>query len=93
MHDEHRHIVATLRDGDAEGAARTVEGHIRRTRRMLAATPSSSHRPDDPAPGHPIALHSHPKEGTRIMARLGFLGLGHMGSAMAGPLVAAADTT
>ena len=39
VHDEHRHIVATLRDGDAEGAARTVEGHIRRTRRMLAAHP------------------------------------------------------
>jgi DNA-binding GntR family transcriptional regulator len=31
--------VATLRDGDVEGAAHTVEGHIRRTRRMLAAHP------------------------------------------------------
>jgi DNA-binding GntR family transcriptional regulator len=39
VHDEHRHIVATLRDGDVEGAAHTVEGHIRRTRRMLAAHP------------------------------------------------------
>jgi DNA-binding GntR family transcriptional regulator len=39
VHDEHRHIVTTLRDGDAESAARTVEGHIRRTRRMLAAHP------------------------------------------------------
>jgi DNA-binding GntR family transcriptional regulator len=39
MHDEHHLMVVALRDGDIEGAERTIEGHIRRTRRLLAKHP------------------------------------------------------
>ena len=39
MHDEHHLIVVALRDGDVEGAERTVASHIRRTRRLLARHP------------------------------------------------------
>jgi DNA-binding GntR family transcriptional regulator len=39
MHDEHHLMVVALRDGDIEGAERTIEGHIRRTRRLLARHP------------------------------------------------------
>jgi len=39
VHDEHHLLVTALREGDAESAERTVENHIRRTRRLLAAHP------------------------------------------------------
>lgn len=39
MHDEHHLMVVALRDGDVEGAERTIEGHIRRTRRLLSKHP------------------------------------------------------
>lgn len=39
VHDEHHLLVTALRDGDPESAERTVENHIRRTRRLLAAHP------------------------------------------------------
>src|SRR5690606_2296249 len=59
-------------------------------------TPRSSRRADDAPRGirshtciAPPVLKPLLWKGTRIMARLGFLGLGNMGSAMAGRLVAA----
>ncbi|RZT57404.1 GntR family transcriptional regulator [Microcella alkaliphila] len=39
VHDEHHMIVTALRDGDIEAGERVVEGHIRRTRRLLAQHP------------------------------------------------------
>lgn len=39
MHDEHHLMVVALRDGDVEGAERTIESHIRRTRRLLSRHP------------------------------------------------------
>lgn len=39
VHDEHHMIVTALRENDLESAERTVENHIRRTRRLLAAHP------------------------------------------------------
>jgi len=39
VHDEHHLLVTALREGDLESAERTVENHIRRTRRLLAAHP------------------------------------------------------
>jgi DNA-binding GntR family transcriptional regulator len=39
MHDEHHLMVVALREGDVEGAERTIEGHIRRTRRLLSRHP------------------------------------------------------
>jgi DNA-binding GntR family transcriptional regulator len=39
VHDEHRLIVAALRDGDLDNAESLVTGHIRRTRRRLARHP------------------------------------------------------
>jgi len=39
VHDEHHLLVTSLRDGDAEGAERILEGHIRRTRLQLARHP------------------------------------------------------
>lgn len=39
VHDEHHLLVTALRDGDVESAERTVESHIRRTRRLLAGHP------------------------------------------------------
>lgn len=39
VHDEHHLIVAALRDGDVDDAERVLAGHIRRTRRQLAAHP------------------------------------------------------
>jgi DNA-binding GntR family transcriptional regulator len=39
VHDEHHLLVTTLREHDLESAERTVENHIRRTRRLLAAHP------------------------------------------------------
>ncbi len=39
VHDEHHLLVAAVREGDLESAERTVENHIRRTRRLLAAHP------------------------------------------------------
>ena len=39
VHDEHHMIVTALRENDLESAERTVESHIRRTRRLLAAHP------------------------------------------------------
>lgn len=39
VHDEHHMIVTALRENDIESAERTVENHIRRTRRLLAAHP------------------------------------------------------
>lgn len=39
VHDEHHLLVTALREGDGESAERTVENHIRRTRRLLAAHP------------------------------------------------------
>lgn len=38
-HDEHRLIVASLRDGELESAENVLAGHIRRTRRRLSAHP------------------------------------------------------
>lgn len=39
VHDEHHLLVTALREGDVESAERTVESHIRRTRRLLANHP------------------------------------------------------
>jgi DNA-binding GntR family transcriptional regulator len=39
VHDEHHLLVTAVREGDLDGAERTVENHIRRTRRQLAAHP------------------------------------------------------
>lgn len=39
VHDEHHLLVTALRENDAESAERTVENHIRRTRRLLAGHP------------------------------------------------------
>ncbi len=39
VHDEHHLLVTALREGDTESAERTVENHIRRTRRLLATHP------------------------------------------------------
>lgn len=39
VHDEHHLLVTAVREGDADGAERTVESHIRRTRRLLARHP------------------------------------------------------
>lgn len=39
VHDEHHLLTTTLRDGDADGAERVLEGHIRRTRLQLAQHP------------------------------------------------------
>lgn len=39
VHDEHHLLVTAIRDGDLESAERTVENHIRRTRRLLAGHP------------------------------------------------------
>ena len=39
VHDEHHLLVTAVREGDLESAERTVENHIRRTRRLLAAHP------------------------------------------------------
>jgi DNA-binding GntR family transcriptional regulator len=39
VHDEHHMIVTALRENDLESAERTVENHIRRTRRLLAEHP------------------------------------------------------
>lgn len=37
--DEHDLLIATLQDGDVEGAERILSGHIRRTRRQLSRHP------------------------------------------------------
>ncbi len=53
VHDEHHMIVTALRDGDLDTAERVIEGHIRRTRRLLAQHPevfSPSETTDHPAP-------------------------------------------
>ncbi len=39
VHDEHHLLVTALREGDLESAERTVESHIRRTRRLLSGHP------------------------------------------------------
>jgi DNA-binding GntR family transcriptional regulator len=39
VHDEHRLIVAAIRDGDLDSAESLLAGHIRRTRRRLASHP------------------------------------------------------
>lgn len=39
VHDEHHLLVTAIREGDSDGAERTVENHIRRTRRLLARHP------------------------------------------------------
>jgi len=39
VHDEHRLIVAAIRDGDLDSAETLLAGHIRRTRRQLAGHP------------------------------------------------------
>ena len=39
VHDEHRLIVAAIRDGDLDSAESLLAGHIRRTRRQLASHP------------------------------------------------------
>jgi DNA-binding GntR family transcriptional regulator len=39
VHDEHHMLVTALREGDVDSAERILEGHIRRTRRRLAAHP------------------------------------------------------
>lgn len=39
MHDEHHMLTTALREGDATGAERIVESHIRRTRLQLARHP------------------------------------------------------
>jgi DNA-binding GntR family transcriptional regulator len=39
VHDEHHMLVTALRDGDLDTAERVIEGHIRRTRRLLARHP------------------------------------------------------
>lgn len=39
VHDEHHMLVTALREHDTDTAERTIEGHIRRTRRLLAGHP------------------------------------------------------
>ncbi len=39
VHDEHHMLVTALRDHDIDTAERVIEGHIRRTRRLLASHP------------------------------------------------------
>jgi len=39
LHDEHHMLVAAIRERDSEEAERVLVGHIRRTRRQLAAHP------------------------------------------------------
>ncbi|WP_082599153.1 GntR family transcriptional regulator [Yonghaparkia sp. Soil809] len=39
VHDEHHMLVTALRDQDVDTAERVIEGHIRRTRRLLASHP------------------------------------------------------
>ncbi|GAA1691594.1 GntR family transcriptional regulator [Microcella alkalica] len=39
VHDEHHMLVTALRDRDFDTAERVIEGHIRRTRRLLASHP------------------------------------------------------
>lgn len=39
VHDEHHMLVTALRDADLDTAERVIEGHIRRTRRLLASHP------------------------------------------------------
>jgi DNA-binding GntR family transcriptional regulator len=46
VHDEHHLLTTTLRDGDAEGAERVLEAHIRRTRLQLARHPEVFEVPD-----------------------------------------------
>lgn len=53
VHDEHHMIVTALRDGDLDTAERVIEGHIRRTRRLLSQHPevfASGTDTDTPAP-------------------------------------------
>lgn len=49
VHDEHHLLTTALRDGDAEGAGRVLEGHIRRTRLQLARHPEVFALPSDTA--------------------------------------------
>ena len=39
VHDEHHMLVTALREGDVDTAERVIEGHIRRTRRLLSNHP------------------------------------------------------
>jgi DNA-binding GntR family transcriptional regulator len=39
VHDEHHMLVTALREGDVDTAERVIEGHIRRTRRLLSSHP------------------------------------------------------
>lgn len=48
MHDEHHMLTAALREGDALGAERVVEAHIRRTRLQLARHPKVFDLPTSP---------------------------------------------
>lgn len=41
VHDEHHMLVTALRDDDIDTAERVIEGHIRRTRRLLANHPEA----------------------------------------------------
>ena len=47
VHDEHHMLVTALRDGDIDTAERVIEGHIRRTRRLLAQHPEVFAGDDD----------------------------------------------
>lgn len=55
VHDEHRLIVAAIRDGDLDSAESLLAGHIRRTRRQLAS--------------HPEVFASHPASSASPAAR------------------------
>jgi DNA-binding GntR family transcriptional regulator len=55
VHDEHRLIVAAIRDGDLDSAESLLAGHIRRTRRQLAS--------------HPEVFASHPASSAPPAAR------------------------
>ena len=55
VHDEHRLIVAAIRDGDLDSAESLLAGHIRRTRRQLA--------------GHPEVFAAHPASSAPPAAR------------------------
>ena len=55
VHDEHRLIVAAIRDGDLDSAESLLAGHIRRTRRQLAS--------------HPEVFASHPASSGLSTAR------------------------
>jgi len=46
VHDEHHMLVTALREGDVDTAERVIEGHIRRTRRLLSNHPEVF---DDPS--------------------------------------------